>query len=122
MPSLEEQDEIVRRVERLFAFAERLEARWQAGQDLVEQLTPSLLAKAFRGELVEQDEEDGRGGVVGKIKAAKAAQPKKTKRAPKSQRTRETKMTEDTVKDVIRKFRKDTFSFEELREKDSWRL
>lgn len=58
LPSLEEQAEIVRRVESLFAFADRLEARWRAGQELVEQLTPSLLAKAFRGELVEQDPED----------------------------------------------------------------
>lgn len=58
LPSPDERDEIVSRVERLFAFAERLEARWQAGKDLVEQLTPSLLAKAFRGELVEQDPQD----------------------------------------------------------------
>ncbi len=78
MPSLEEQNEIVRRVERLFAFAERLEARLQAGQDLVEQLTPSLLAKAFRGELVEQDPEDEPASVLlERIKAARAAQPKK---------------------------------------------
>ena len=52
LPSIEEQHEIVRRVERLFAFGERLEARWRAAQGQVAALTPSLLAKAFRGELV----------------------------------------------------------------------
>lgn len=52
IPPLEEQHEIVRRVERLFAFAERLEARWRSAQGQVGSLTPSLLAKAFRGELV----------------------------------------------------------------------
>jgi len=46
----------VRRVERLFAFGERLEARWRAAQSQVSALTPSLLAKGFRGELVEQEQ------------------------------------------------------------------
>ena len=50
-PSLAEQHEIVRRVELLFAFADRLEARLAAARAQVERLTPSLLAKAFRGEL-----------------------------------------------------------------------
>ena len=77
LPSLDEQHEIVSRVERLFAFADRLEARWQAGQDLVEQLTPSLLAKAFRGELVEQDEEDESAAVLlEKIKSQRVVKKK----------------------------------------------
>jgi type I restriction enzyme S subunit len=55
LPSLEEQAEIVRRVEKLFAYAERLEARYTSASEHVERLTPSLLAKAFRGELVRQE-------------------------------------------------------------------
>ena len=51
LPSLAEQHEIVRRVETLFAYADRLEARLAAAQARVTQLTPGLLAKAFRGEL-----------------------------------------------------------------------
>jgi type I restriction enzyme, S subunit len=58
LPSIEEQAEIVRRVEKLFAYAERLEARYTSAFEHVERLTPSLLAKAFRGELVEQDPND----------------------------------------------------------------
>lgn len=58
LPSLEEQAEIVRRVEKLFAYAERLEARYLSASERVARLTPSLLAKAFRGELVEQDPND----------------------------------------------------------------
>lgn len=54
-PCLKEQTEIVRRVETLFALANRLEARMQVAQTAVDRLTPSLLAKAFRGELVPQD-------------------------------------------------------------------
>jgi type I restriction enzyme S subunit len=58
LPSPEEQTEIVRRVETLFAFADRLEARYTAARAKVDKLTPSLLAKAFRGELVPQDPND----------------------------------------------------------------
>jgi type I restriction enzyme, S subunit len=58
LPSLEEQAEIVRRVENLFAFAARLEKRLETAQTATERLTPSLLAKAFRGELVPQDPND----------------------------------------------------------------
>jgi type I restriction enzyme, S subunit len=58
VPPPDEQHEIVRRVEKLFAYADRLEARYQAAQARITQLTPSLLAKAFRGELVPQDPRD----------------------------------------------------------------
>jgi type I restriction enzyme S subunit len=58
LPSFPEQQEIVRRVEDLFAFADRIEARLALVQKAVERLTPSVLAKAFRGELVPQDPTD----------------------------------------------------------------
>lgn len=58
LPPRKEQQEIVRRVETLFAFADRLEARLQTAQTATERLTPALLAKAFRGELVPQDPND----------------------------------------------------------------
>lgn len=58
IPSIEEQAEIVRRIEKLFAYAERLEARYTSASEHVERLTPSLLAKAFRGELVGQEAGD----------------------------------------------------------------
>ncbi|MBE0482035.1 MAG: restriction endonuclease subunit S [Bacterioplanes sp.] len=51
MPSPEEQTEIVRRVEELFAFADRIEQAAQAALSRVNNLTQSILAKAFRGEL-----------------------------------------------------------------------
>ncbi|WP_146492513.1 restriction endonuclease subunit S [Vibrio sp. T20] len=46
-----EQAEIVRRVEELFAFADKVEAQVNAAQTRVNNLTQSILAKAFRGEL-----------------------------------------------------------------------
>lgn len=47
----EEQSEIVRRVEELFAFAESIEQKTNAGLERVNNLTQSILAKAFRGDL-----------------------------------------------------------------------
>lgn len=52
LPPLVEQQEIVRRVERLFAFADQIEARLKQAQAHVDRLTQSLLARAFRGQLV----------------------------------------------------------------------
>jgi type I restriction enzyme S subunit len=79
-PSLEEQHEIVRRVEILFAYADRLEARVQAARTQVERLTPALLAKAFRGELVPQDPNDEPAlALLERIRTARAVQPTKTK-------------------------------------------
>lgn len=58
LPPLAEQTEIVRRVEALFALADRIEARLATAQRLVERLTPATLSKAFRGDLVPQDPND----------------------------------------------------------------
>jgi type I restriction enzyme S subunit len=51
-PSLPEQQEVVRRVEKLFALADQIEARFREAQKRVDSITQSVLAKAFRGELV----------------------------------------------------------------------
>lgn len=82
LPPVGEQREIVRRVETLFAYADRLEARYQAARDKVEQLTPALLAKAFRGELVPQDPNDEPAAVLlERIKATRSAEAKPRPRA-----------------------------------------
>ncbi|MBS7691741.1 restriction endonuclease subunit S [Pseudomonas lalucatii] len=77
MPPLDEQTEIVRRVEQLFAFADQLENKVQTAQARIDLLTQSLLAKAFRGELVPQDPDDEPASVLlERIRAQRAAQPK----------------------------------------------
>jgi type I restriction enzyme S subunit len=59
-----EQAEIVRRVEALFALADRIEARLTAARAQVERLTPATLSKAFRGDLVHQDPNDEPASVL----------------------------------------------------------
>ncbi|MFT6908118.1 MAG: type I restriction enzyme S subunit [Oleiphilaceae bacterium] len=51
IPPAEEMEEIVRRVEDLFSFADKVETQVNAAQLRVNNLTQSILAKAFRGEL-----------------------------------------------------------------------
>ncbi|MDO6505549.1 restriction endonuclease subunit S [Colwellia sp. 4_MG-2023] len=55
-PSFEEQNEIFRRVESLFTMADSLEKQYKVAKARTNRLTQSILAKAFRGELVPQDE------------------------------------------------------------------
>ena len=50
--------EIVRRVEGLFALADQLELRLAKARGQVDKLTPSLLARAFAGQLVLQNPND----------------------------------------------------------------
>ncbi|OBY57374.1 restriction endonuclease subunit S [Pseudomonas sp. AU12215] len=77
LPNVEEQTEIVRRVEQLFAFADQLEAKVQNAKERIDKLTQSILARAFRGELVPQDPNDEPASVLlERIKAQRAAEPK----------------------------------------------
>jgi len=57
-PSLDEQKEIVRRVESLFAIADNVEKQYQDARARTDRLTQAILAKAFRGELVPQNPDD----------------------------------------------------------------
>ena len=58
LPPLPEQQEIVRRVEKLFALADSLEVKYKTARERVEKIEQSVLAKAFRGELAEPDPND----------------------------------------------------------------
>jgi type I restriction enzyme S subunit len=77
LPPLAEQTEIVRRVEQLFAFADQLEAKIASAKTRIDHLTQSILAKAFRGELVPQDPNDEPASkLLARIQAQRAAAPK----------------------------------------------
>ncbi|MCK3836622.1 MULTISPECIES: restriction endonuclease subunit S [Pseudomonas] len=77
VPTKAEQTEIVRRVKKLFTFADQLEARAKAAQTRIDRLTQTILAKAFRGELVLHDPNDEPASVLlDRIKAQRAAAPK----------------------------------------------
>jgi len=81
-PPLSEQQEIVRRVEQLFAYADTIEKQVNNALARVNNLTQSILAKAFRGELTAQwraenpeliSGENSAAALLEKIKAERAA-------------------------------------------------
>jgi type I restriction enzyme S subunit len=77
LPSRTAQREIVDRVEQLFTYADQLEAKVAAAKQRIDALTQSLLAKAFRGELVPQDPTDEpASALLERIRAQRAATPK----------------------------------------------
>ena len=132
LPSLPEQEEIVRRVDALFALADRVEARLTTAQKIAERLTPATLAKAFRGDLVPQDPNDEPAELLlDRVKAANEAASRRTakktsrKRAAKrkavkgrstGQTSARVQKSMDDLKTKILEMNQDSFSFEEMRQ------
>lgn len=80
VPSIQEQTEILRIIDRLFDLADKIEARYTKAKAQVDKLPQSLLAKAFRGELVPQDENDEPASVLlERIREAKQEKNKPVK-------------------------------------------
>src|SRR5690554_2273775 len=80
-PSLEEQTEIVRRVDQLFVHADRIEQQVNNALARVNNLTQSILAKAFRGELTEQWRKDNPELITGENSAEALLERIKAERA-----------------------------------------
>ncbi|MFQ2473412.1 restriction endonuclease subunit S [Aeromonas caviae] len=90
IPPSEEQAEIVRRVEQLFAYADNIEQQAKAAKERVDKLTQAILAKAFRGELTANwraanpeliSGDNGAAALLARIQAERAAvKPRKSRR------------------------------------------
>lgn len=116
IPHMDEQKEIVRRVQALFGYADRLEARYTSARAEVERLTPALLDKAFRGELVPQDPNDEPASVLlARFRAAQAAAPAKPRRGKTTRKAKMAKPTKESVKEIIARMPDDQFTFDDLR-------
>jgi type I restriction enzyme S subunit len=81
LPPLEEQTEIVRQVDQLFAHADRIEQQVNNALARVNNLTQSILAKAFRGELTEQWRNENQALIGGENSAAALLEMIKSERA-----------------------------------------
>ncbi|WP_320837103.1 restriction endonuclease subunit S [Zhongshania sp.] len=81
LPHIDEQTEIVRRVEQLLTYADQVEQQVKNAQARVNQLTQSILAKAFRGELTEQWRQDNPELISGDNSAAALLERIKAERA-----------------------------------------
>lgn len=119
LPPVREQAEIVRRVEALFAFANRIEDRATTARIQAQRLTPLVLAKAFRGELVPQDPSDEpASALLVRLKSQRPDVPRKASHPVHEMPKKPTKMTnidKGSVKAAILELKVDRFSFDELR-------
>jgi type I restriction enzyme S subunit len=83
LPPKEEQTEIVHRVENLFSKADIIEAAYDKLKQQIDSLPQAILAKAFKGELVEQLPTDGDAKDLLKEIAALRASLEKEKKSKK---------------------------------------
>jgi type I restriction enzyme S subunit len=107
VPSVKEQIQIVHRVEELFAFADRIEQKANAALERVNNLTQSILAKAFRGELT-TDWRDANPDLISGDNSAKAllerikAEREVLKKQPKTKSTVKKKTGRRMSKRIIK--------------------
>ncbi len=88
IPPLNEQREIVRRIETAFAKIDRLAAEAEKALKLTDRLDQRILAKAFAGELVPQDPTDEpASALLARIRQTRASAPKPRRRRKKHPRT-----------------------------------
>jgi type I restriction enzyme S subunit len=81
LPTIDEQCEIVRRVEQMMNWIDRLVAEATSARRLIDRLDQVVLAKAFRGELVPQDTADEPASVLlERIRAERAGTTKPSRR------------------------------------------
>lgn len=118
VPSIVKQKLIINHVRVLFLLADRIEEYHQNAIKQVEQLTPTLLSKAFCGELVPQDPNDEPAAILlDRIHAERIANPSILKRDLITRKPKMTKMTNESVKKIIDELPSDAFSFEDLHKK-----
>lgn len=115
LPSIPEQKEIIRRVEALFAYADRIASHLIEAHAQVERLTPATLAKAFRGDLVPQDPSDEPAeALLARIQVEREAAPK-TQRITKPKATTPPKPAMSLLDLINERFDEKPFTFEKLR-------
>lgn len=87
LPPIKEQKEIIRNVEFLFKTIDSLMQQYTGSSIQLDRLNQSILAKAFRGELVEQDPNDEPASVLlDRIRAERQAQEGKKSGGAKGKR------------------------------------
>ncbi len=114
LPTLHDQLEIVSQVDGLLKFADRIEARYKAMRTYGQRLAPQVLAKAFRGELVEQDPSDEPAALLlARLNTARVPAVKRKSYARKLEVKSE---SDKSLLSAIDQMGKPEFTFEELRQ------
>jgi type I restriction enzyme S subunit len=118
LPSRPEQDEIVRRIDVLLGYGDRLMEMARHAHSQVERLTPSTLTKAFRGDLVPQDPNDEPASeLLARLKnrrPATAIRPPRMRRKSSRRKPTMRNAGNEELRAAILKLKVSAFSFEDL--------
>jgi type I restriction enzyme S subunit len=110
IPTLEEQQEIVNRVEVLLDLADNIEEKYHLARRSVDKITQIVFAKAFRGELFPQDPNDEPAAILlERVKAEKTIQDKvsfKKRRLKNYQKNQEDNKMISSVVETLKKEKK----------------
>ncbi|WP_455927819.1 restriction endonuclease subunit S [Pseudomonas capeferrum] len=126
LPSRKEQNEIIHRVKELFAFTDQLEAKVASTKARIDQLSKSILTKAFSGELTASWRDtnpiliNGKNSADALLENIKAEREKligqpNSERNGVKKRGDMNKLTKDDLNTWVMNYRAPTFSFEELK-------
>jgi len=115
LPPFDEQNEIVRRVGELFSYADTVEKQYNNAKARIDRLTHSILAKAFRGELVHQNEaEEPAEKLLSQILIEKEKKSTIKANTIKKKANVNNTVNEESVKIWIKNLKVHTFSSEDL--------
>ena len=118
LPPLEEQDEIIRGVEKLISLADAAFRRYLVACECLDRLTSALVATAFAGELVSQEPNDEPASeMLRRIRAARSSKPPERKRTPTNRKVTMPKITPDSLKQSIRQIPSERFTFDQIRDR-----
>ena len=119
LPSKDEQQEIIYRVDSLFSYAESLETYYQKAYTQVNRLTTALLDKAFRGELVPKSLNDEPVSILLEmIRQARLTKP--TTKIPKITMNKSPRIFRNLHGLVYKQFQDNDFDADALSEIDGW--
>ena len=118
LPSIDEQEEIVRQVEALLSIADKLELDYKEGQNLLHELPQQLLEQAFSGKLTDQDPNDEPAStLMERIRIQLDSLKEQSKTAVKQRRkmaTTQKSKTKNLAEAIVQNFSDNAFTFEEL--------
>jgi type I restriction enzyme, S subunit len=137
LPDINEQQEIMTRVEALLNLADQVEEKYKLAMESVDKITQSLLAKAFRGDLVPQDPNDEPASVLLERIKTEKSNPAKKSQLKKKTKTKTAKIisssfdasikniaaeitvmrktTKENVLKSIKELKNNVFSFEDIK-------
>jgi type I restriction enzyme S subunit len=114
LPPVDEQIEICKQISFLLEFANSIESKCVAALDRIEKITPSVLAKAYHGNLVPQDPNDETAEILlSKIEEYYSSSTSLPKPPTNKKRPR-MKLTKTILEETLENFPSSRFTFSEL--------